>query len=148
MRVGGVRGKVLSKSYLESQKTLLDDHKKAFGRELDKGGYPDMGNGKIAANLSYKDWYLFQCAQRAHYQLLEWISSVLLFLLVAGLFFPQYSVYGGIAWIVGRELYTYGYINNGPSGRMIGAGIADIAALIVFGLGVYGCLQTTGLVGK
>lgn len=148
MRVGGMRRQVFSEKYMASQKNLIDEHKKAFGGDLPKGGYPDMGNGKIAANLSYKDWYLFQCAQRSHYQLIEWIASVLIFLLISGIFFPLYASYGGVAWIVGRELYTYGYMNNGPSGRMIGATLADIAALVLFGFGVYGCLQTTGLISK
>lgn len=35
-------------------KSLVEEHKKAFGEDkLPSGGYPDMGNGRYAAALSY-----------------------------------------------------------------------------------------------
>lgn len=34
-------------------------HKSETGDEIEEHGYPDMGNGKYAEKLSYKDWYEF-----------------------------------------------------------------------------------------
>lgn len=36
------------------------EHERFFpGEKVPKGGYPDMGNGRYAAKLSYKEWYEF-----------------------------------------------------------------------------------------
>ena len=145
-RAGGQRRKVFTGEYIKAQKHLIEDHKKAFGTDkLPTGLYPDVGTSRYSQNLPYKDWYTFNCAQRAHYNLIEWAASVLLFLLVAGIYYPTNSAIAGVAWIIGREVYTIGYISKGPSGRTAGAVIADLAALFLFGAAVYGSFQGSGL---
>jgi hypothetical protein len=122
-------------------KDLVKAHAAAFPDDppkLPDGGYPDMGSGRFAALLPYGDWFLFNSAQRAHYNYLEFVASVLLFLLIGGLFFPDYATYAGIAWLVGREFYTAGYMAKGPRGRSTGAVIADIGLLALFLMAVYG----------
>ena len=37
-----------------------EKHMTETGKELGKGGYPDMGNGLYSLNLSYKEWFSFQ----------------------------------------------------------------------------------------
>jgi hypothetical protein len=138
--------KVFTGEFLGKQAALRDAHKKAFGTDrLPPGGYPDMGNGRLAAGLDYKDWFTFACAQRAHYNLIEWAATILLFILVAGVFYPTPAAAAGVAWIVGREAYSWGYVASGPGGRSVGAGIADLAALFLFGAAVNGCLGAAGL---
>ena len=51
-------------------------------------GYPDMGHGVYSEKLSYKDWFLFNLAQRAHFNFLEQIQIVIFLILVAGVKFP------------------------------------------------------------
>lgn len=50
--VGGLRKKFFPKEKL--QKEFGEEHKKAFGTEIARGGYPDTGSGRYSANLSYK----------------------------------------------------------------------------------------------
>jgi len=46
-------------------------HKKATGKEVEEGGYPDMGSGVYSMKLSYKDWYDFNNGQRVHLNYVE-----------------------------------------------------------------------------
>ncbi len=43
-------------------KKFEEDHKAAFGTRPADLGYPDTGNGRYSKELSYKDWYVFNCA--------------------------------------------------------------------------------------
>ena len=88
-----------------------------------------MGGGRYSAKLSYKDWYTFSSAQRAHYNFLEWIASTMIFLLIAGIYFPIPSAVLGLAVFLGRLLYAIGYAVGGPNGRLVGVLINDLAIL-------------------
>jgi hypothetical protein len=60
----GVRKRVFTKEFMERFK---ETHLKETGQaEIPKLGYPDMGSGRYAQELSYKDWYDLNNAQRAH----------------------------------------------------------------------------------
>lgn len=91
-----------------------------------------MGSGRYSAKLSYKDWYEFSSAQRAHYNFLEWIASTLIFLLIAGIYFPIPSAVLGLAVLIGRLVYAVGYVIGGPKGRLIGVLINDLGILGAF----------------
>eukprot|EP01138_Halocafeteria_seosinensis_P000216 gb/GECG01000222.1/.p1 GENE.gb/GECG01000222.1/~~gb/GECG01000222.1/.p1 ORF type:complete len:135 (+),score=14.07 gb/GECG01000222.1/:1-405(+) len=69
----------------EKVQQLKDEHKKATGEEeLNPGGYPDMGNGRYSEALTYKEWYEFNLAQRAHQNYLEQVCTVETFLVRDG----------------------------------------------------------------
>lgn len=69
--------------------------------------------------------YTFNCAQRAHVNLLENVSQVIAQILVAGLFYPRVAALLGAAWIVSRVVYAYGYITSPPGSggkkRLVGS---------------------------
>lgn len=75
--------------------------------------YPDMGGGQFSNKLSMDEWMEFANAQRAHYNYVEGVASILVFLLISGLFFPRYTALCGITYIVGRVLYGAGYKAKG-----------------------------------
>ena len=91
-----------------------------------------MGNGWYSKKLSYKQWYEFNLAQRAHYNFVEWIASTIALILIAGVYFPIPSAALGLAIFLGRLLYSIGYAVGGPSGRFIGVLINDVAFVGVF----------------
>ncbi len=65
----------------------------------------------------------FNCAQRAHANFTENHATFLVNLLVAGLRFPNVSAFLGATWVVGRLVYTFGYVREGRedgSGRLEG----------------------------
>ncbi|KAK8228716.1 hypothetical protein BKA81DRAFT_403267 [Phyllosticta paracitricarpa] len=80
-----------------------------------------------------KAMYLFNCAQRAHYNFIENHTSFLTALFVAGIKYPVASSVMGALWGVGRVLYATGYTRkdkeNGK-GRVLGVW----ASLIQIGL--------------
>ena len=91
-----------------------------------------MGNGKYSEKLSYKDWYEFNSAQRAHYNFVEWIASTLILIAIAGVYFPIPAAALGLAIFIARLIYSLGYALGGPRGRSVGALINDVAFLAVF----------------
>eukprot|EP00744_Colponema_vietnamica_P003420 GILI01005241.1.p2 GENE.GILI01005241.1~~GILI01005241.1.p2 ORF type:complete len:191 (-),score=70.56 GILI01005241.1:94-621(-) len=128
--VGKLRNKYFNKEFLE--KNFGEEHKKAFGRSVPKGGYPDVGNGRYSDKLSYEEWFHFNNAQRAHQNFLEMLTPVIVFALVAGLVFTKVTAGFLASAIVGRVFYGMGYRSNkGADGRLVGVIFYDIA---LFGL--------------
>jgi glutathione S-transferase len=108
--------------------------------------YPDMGNGRLATKLSDDQWTYFANAQRAHYNFIEGAPTILVSLLVAGLFYPVSAAYLGAIYFVGRFLYAYGYIKNGPKGRLAGVILVDIGLLGLLVQALYGSARLSGWV--
>jgi glutathione S-transferase len=65
--------------------------------------------------------YLFNCAQRAHHNILENYSAFLSGLLISGLTYPKISAVMGSAWLVGRWVYATGY-TSADEGNVNGRG--------------------------
>lgn len=49
------RGKAFTQEFMKQH--FEKDHQDAFNEEIKAEGYPDMGNGRYASKLSYKEWY-------------------------------------------------------------------------------------------
>ena len=124
---GRGRSRVFSKEFLE--RNFNDEHRREVGTDIGKGGYPDMGNGRYASKLSYRDWYDFNNGQRAHYNFVEQVGSILILLLVAGISHPTIAGSFGLTYFVGRILFTFGYVSRGPAGRIAGALLLDVGIL-------------------
>jgi glutathione S-transferase len=110
------------------------EHKQATGKDIEKGGYPDMGSGRYSAKLNYEQWFRFNNAQRAHMNFIEFAPSTFVLLFIAGIYFPVASAAIGLAIIIARIAYSIGYTNGGPAGRVIGAIVNDFALLGLLGL--------------
>jgi glutathione S-transferase len=63
-----------------------------------------------------KAMYLFNCAQRAHYNFMENYPIALTGMLVAGLKYPVASAVTGAIWSVSRLAYATGYTNKNKEG--------------------------------
>lgn len=60
---GGTRGRIFNKAFMQTN--FEKDHEEAFlgtGIPLPVGGNPDMGSGRYASKLDYKDWFIFNTA--------------------------------------------------------------------------------------
>ncbi len=60
----------------------------------------------------------------------------MIFILIAGIYFPIPSAALGLAVFLGRLIYAIGYAVSGPAGRTIGVLINDLAILGLFVLSV------------
>jgi glutathione S-transferase len=112
------------------------EHKQIFGKDIEKGGYPDMGSGRYASKLTYEQWYKFNNAQRAHNNFVEFAPTTFVLLFVAGLYFPVPAAAIGLGVIIFRFVYAAGYASGGPAGRVIGALANDLCLLGLFGLSI------------
>ena len=128
---GGAR-KVFTKEFMEEH--FGEEHKNATGKEIEKGGAPDMGSGRYSQKLSYKEWYDFNNAQRAHYNYVEFAPTTLVWLFCAGIYFPIPAAALGLAVFIFRAIYSVGYARGGPAGRTIGAVGNDLVLLGLLGL--------------
>ena len=104
-----MRRKVFNKQWLTSvfMETHLTQIKGA--KDVPDQGYPDMGEGFYARSLSYKNWFELNLAIRVHQNYLEQLTVVCVFILVAGLKHPRYTLIAGGAYLVGRILHQVGY---------------------------------------
>ncbi|KAJ9607242.1 hypothetical protein H2200_008314 [Cladophialophora chaetospira] len=59
-----------------------------------------------------QDAYKFNCAQRAHANLLENMPQTIAYMLFAGLEYPTATAALGLGWLLSRTLYAYGYIKT------------------------------------
>ncbi|KAJ5888735.1 hypothetical protein N7495_008776 [Penicillium taxi] len=82
----------------------------------------------------------FNCAQRAHANFTENAAQTMLFTLVAGVKYPQLATGLGLAWVVLRSLFLYGYVYSGkPNGKGRYIGIFFwFAQAGLWGLSVFG----------
>ena len=53
------------------EKEFGDEHEKAIGTKIGKGGYPDCGSGLYTMRAGYKTWFEFNIGQRIHHNYLE-----------------------------------------------------------------------------
>jgi len=90
-----------------------------------------------------KDAYKFNCAQRAHGNLLENMPQTIACILFGGLFYPQATPILGAFWALSRVLYAYGYITSDkPNGRGRSIGLGHIIAQLgLIGVCVAGALK-------
>lgn len=141
--------KMFSTSEFHNKKEIVElqqEHKKVFGTDINELGYPDMGNGRYADQLSYKEWVEFNNAQRSHYDMVENSGLALPCLVLNGLFRPALSAGLGAAYAIGRLLYGVGYQAAGANGRYPGALVSGIGSFGLYGLSIFYGLRNFDLV--
>eukprot|EP00357_Protocruzia_adherens_P024127 CAMPEP_0115039098 /NCGR_PEP_ID=MMETSP0216-20121206/43805_1 /TAXON_ID=223996 /ORGANISM="Protocruzia adherens, Strain Boccale" /LENGTH=180 /DNA_ID=CAMNT_0002419631 /DNA_START=23 /DNA_END=565 /DNA_ORIENTATION=- len=117
--------------HLPFSKQFVDEHREVLGSSPAAYGYPDMGSGKHAERLDYRDWVLFNNAQRVQYNYVEDMTIIVFFTLVAGLYFPKTATVFGILYLVGRIIYSCLYLGNpGPDGRKYGAVVMLLSKIV------------------
>ena len=107
-------------------------HQEAFGTPATVGGYPDTGNGFYSDKLSYKDWFIFNNWQRAQMNFWETFAPVVVMTGITAINLPITAAVSGFTFCLGRIIYSIGYCAKGPSGRIVGAILFDIATIVVF----------------
>lgn len=143
----GERKNFSSKEFTSKKEVqfLNDEHKKAFGNDINKQGYPDMGNGLYSQHLPYEQWVNFNNAQRGHYNMVESSGPIVACLVIAGLQSPKLSSIFGVSYGVGRFIYAQGYKSAGANGRIIGAVISLIGNFGLWGVCAYNGIAMTGI---
>ena len=112
-------------------------------QELPKGGYPDMGEGRYAERLSYKEWFNFGVAQRIHYHFMESLTSIVTWILIAGIRFPVQAISFGAGFSIARILFHIGYHIKGPSGRYAGFLLQILCSIVLFGFAFASCIDAS-----
>mmetsp|Transcript_32658 Transcript_32658/g.29541 ORF Transcript_32658/g.29541 Transcript_32658/m.29541 type:complete len:151 (-) Transcript_32658:81-533(-) len=137
----GLRLKYFTEEFMDANFGEL--HWKEIGRKIEKGGYPDQGNGIYAQKLPYDQWLKFNIAQRTHQHILEMIGFQIPLVLLAATGSGLAAAICGWALVIGRIVYTMGYLNEkkGPNARQPGMVIMSIAALVLVGFAIKGCID-------
>ena len=116
-------------------------------RKAAKIGYPkaiaDSGDIAAADNAEKKHaMYLFNCAQRAHYNYLENHPSVAIAMLITGVQYPLTTTALGVGWILSRIAYAIGYTRKD---RTDGKGRAVGVPFFLFQMGLFGLAAWVGI---
>ena len=130
-----VRSQVFNKEFMSK---FEKEHAEAFpGDDVTKSiGFPDMGSGYYSKQLSYKDWFRFNNAQRVHYNFLEALPMILTLLFIAGLKQPLAALIIGCIYFVARIIYLVSYVKS-PNMRVIGVIPMTLTNFALFGLSLY-----------
>mmetsp|Transcript_33078 Transcript_33078/g.51711 ORF Transcript_33078/g.51711 Transcript_33078/m.51711 type:complete len:180 (-) Transcript_33078:56-595(-) len=146
--VAKVRYRVFDDKYIEANLQEENNELKAAGKApISKGCHPDNGLGRLSKYLPIADWLDLQQAQRAHLNYLESISLTQAGLAVSGYFYPKAASALAVLHLIGRQLFCSG-MRDAPEKRAVGFGITFLTNLGFFGLGMYGCVKMTGIIGK
>lgn len=135
----GPRKRAFNDEFME--RNFSTYHKTFMGRDtpVPRMGYPDCGSGYYSAQLPYKEWFEFNCAQRIHGNSIEHMAWLMPLVIVSGLFRPKSTAFFGSVVIAGRELYRMGYQStDGPNSviRELGAVPLNAAEIfMILGLG-------------
>ena len=84
------------------------------------------------------------CAARIFQSYVESVYVPILATIVGGIKFPKLACSLGLIFIVGREIYRFGYNHRGPRGRRVGAVITDTAVVVMAGCALYSCWSAGG----
>ncbi len=123
------RRQVFTEDYMQQ---FAEEHHRAFGSwKPPKLGYPDMGSGRYSKDLTYSEWFIFNNWQRCHYNFLEQLTPILIWILISCLYNPLSSGILGLIYLLGRILYTFGYMSTSNK-RIYGAIIMDLSLLGLF----------------
>jgi len=136
MLMGRVRRKFFNKDFYEKN---FPQYKQLINVMKPDGGYPDDGQGRLADKLNDEQWFIFNNYRRAHMNYLEGAFPVIIPLLISGLSYTRLAFITGIAYIIGREIYSQGYRRSGSKGRLIGVIILDVALLVLWSMALYTC---------
>lgn len=139
MSAMGLRKKFFkNESFQKKAASLNEEHKKAFGTDINDVGYPDMGNGRYSDLLPYEQWVEFNNHQRAHYNMIESSGPTLAMVLASGLYSPRVASALGVAYAVGMLLFSRGYKSKkGADGRIVGALMRSISNIALAGVCFY-----------
>ena len=96
------------------------EHEKSVGTKLGMVGYPDCGNGRYAAELTYDQWFNLNNWQRVHYNYMEMLTPVLVWILIGCFYKPLAAAILGYVFFIGRLIYSIGYAKS-PNSRGLGA---------------------------
>ncbi|KAG2196092.1 hypothetical protein INT46_010159 [Mucor plumbeus] len=89
-------------------------------RKAAKVPYPYVYAEKSEAEKDPKK-NIFNCTQRAHQNTLEILPVYNTLLLVGGLKYPEISAAAGVVFLLGRIVFTSGYVTGDPAKRTRGA---------------------------
>lgn len=109
-----------------------EHHENFYGGHIPKGGYPEMGSGIYSSDLDYESWYLFNCAQHCHMNMVESlviIAPVGVLLMIYGSSLGATLV--NLVYGTGQLLYGVCYSQN-QTMRIAGEGIHWIAMILSF----------------
>ncbi|KAL8284244.1 hypothetical protein RQP46_004993 [Phenoliferia psychrophenolica] len=85
----------------------------------------------------------FNCAVRAHANCLEELPWFLFALLYTGIEYPTLAAGSGAFWVLGRIIYTLGYVSGNPKKRMPGSLLFHIGSLGLLVGSTYSAYQLT-----
>ncbi|KAJ2796387.1 hypothetical protein FBU31_004345 [Coemansia sp. 'formosensis'] len=117
-------------------------------RQKERLGLPHSAEvgSRATEKLSDEENDEFSRFQKVHQAHVEYLPLAQSSVLLAGLFYPKLSAYLGAAYVVGRFVYSFGYIKGGPEGRKWGVMLICPSIVALLGASFYGSFKALALV--
>lgn len=96
MVAGYYRNRFFNKEFMEQFRSDFD------GNDPPLDGFPDDGNGPFSDALSYKEWFIFNKAQRVQFNMFESITCIVFLASVGFLAFPKVAAIFFLMVFLGR----------------------------------------------
>ncbi|KAJ2741689.1 hypothetical protein GGI20_005008 [Coemansia sp. BCRC 34301] len=119
--------------------------KRPEGEEPKEDADAEVGS-RATEKLSDAESDEFSRFQKVHQAHVEYLPLAQSSVLLAGLFYPKLSAYAGAAYIVGRFIYSFGYIRAGPDARKWGVCLICPSIVTLLGASFYGSFKALALV--
>ncbi len=134
---------------IENQFGVL--HKQALGEnaEINKFGYPDIGNNLYADQLPYRDWIKVNNAQRAHESLTN--SLIILYpnAFIGSLVYPRFTLGLLYAFLLFRVVHINGYLSTRGYNKAVGAEeFSKLTQVLMLSTAMLASLSILGLTHK
>ena len=94
------------------------------------GGFPDTGNGYFSNHLTYSDWLHLQSNQRIQLNFLETLIPIVLLISISSINYPYIAIILIVVLILGRLIYSIGYISSSQKFKTFGSIIFDLVFII------------------
>ncbi|KAJ7589148.1 hypothetical protein C8J56DRAFT_1164063 [Mycena floridula] len=108
------------------------------GRARETAGiqYPQLYAEKAEAEKSPAA-FKFNCAQRAHQNSIEKISTIHALTLLTSIKYPKFAAAASLTWSIGRGLYTRGYLAAPEMRNTSGGILGSFSMMALLGGSVY-----------
>ncbi|CDW73034.1 mapeg family protein [Stylonychia lemnae] len=125
------------KVFTKIMEKFKDQHLQDFNKKPAAIGHPDCGYGRYSDELTYKEWFDYNNAQRVHLNFVEQLPIMMVLIYLAALKQPLAALILSCTYFACRLAYAISYIGGGPNLRIVATAPSFGIKWTLYGLSFY-----------